>query len=101
MSCAQCGATLAIPSLRDANAAVQALAPALRANAAHPPPEIVRRRLDALDADLPRRREWAETMEREANQRNSDVEWRSLFRRGRAALIALAILFVWWRLWRR
>jgi predicted nucleic acid-binding Zn ribbon protein len=101
MSCAQCGATLAIPSLRDANAAVQALAPALRANAAHPPPEIVRRRLDALDADLPRRREWAETMEREANQRDSDFEWRPLVRRGRAALIALAILFVWWRFWRR
>ena len=104
MSCAQCGATLAIPSLRDANAAVQALAPLLRANAAHPPPEVVKRRLDAIDADLPRRREWAADMERDAQRdkgrADDDFEWGSLLQRGtnpvRAVLIALVIWFAWW-----
>jgi hypothetical protein len=103
MSCAQCGATLAIVSLREANAAVQALAPALRANAEHPPAEVVKRRLDAIDADLPRRREWAAGMEREARrettQLDDEFEWASLFRRGtnpiRALLIALVLWFAW------
>ena len=58
ISCSQCGATLAITSLAEAHAQVQALAPALRAAAARPSPEVVKRRLDALDEDLPRRREW-------------------------------------------
>jgi predicted nucleic acid-binding Zn ribbon protein len=107
MSCAQCGATLAISSLREANAAVQALAPLLRANAAHPPAEVVKRRLDALDADLPRRREWAASMQREADaeSRGADesFDWSSLTGSGtnpvRAVLIALVIWFVWW-FWR-
>src|ERR1035441_6583708 len=94
MSCAQCGATLAITSLREANAAVQALAPLLRANAAHPPAQVVQRRLDAIEADLPRRREWAAGMEREARresgQGGAEFEWSSLWQRGtnpvRAAL---------------
>ena len=38
ISCSQCGATLAITSLADAHAEVQALAPALRAAAARPSP---------------------------------------------------------------
>jgi predicted nucleic acid-binding Zn ribbon protein len=107
MSCAQCGATLAIASLREANAAVQALAPALRAAAAKPPAEVVKRRLDALDADLPRRREWAATMQREAERQSPEVgesfDWSSLFSSGtnpvRAVLIALVIWFAWW-FWR-
>jgi predicted nucleic acid-binding Zn ribbon protein len=106
MSCAQCGATLAISSLREANAAVQALAPVLRANAAHPPAQVVKRRLDAIEADLPRRREWAAGMEREARrdatQLDDEFELSSLFRRGtnpaRAVLVALVIWFVW-RYW--
>jgi hypothetical protein len=69
VSCSQCGATLAITSLADANASVQALAPALREAAAHPSAHVVKRRLDALDADLPRRREWAAAMEAEAGER--------------------------------
>jgi hypothetical protein len=101
MSCGQCGATLAIPSLREANAAVQALAPLLRANTVHPPAEVVKRRLDALDADLPRRREWAADMQREAEQQSPGAdEWSSLTGSGtnplRAVLIALVIWFVWW-----
>jgi predicted nucleic acid-binding Zn ribbon protein len=103
MSCAQCGATLAITSLREANAAVQALAPLLRANAAHPPAQVVQRRLDAIEADLPRRREWAAGMEREARresgQGGAEFEWSSLWQRGtnpvRAVLIALVAWFVW------
>jgi hypothetical protein len=107
LSCAQCGATLAISRLADAHAQVQALAPALRAHAARPSPTVVKRRLDALEADLPRRREWAATMESEARQgrggfADADIErdWSSLFSRGtnpvRAVLIALVIWFVWW-----
>ena len=107
MSCAQCGATLAIPSLREAYAAVQALAPALKANAEHPPPQVVKRRLDALDADLPRRREWAAEVEAEARARRGQGEqsfaWSSLLERGtnpvRAVLIGVAIWLVW-RFWR-
>jgi len=105
MTCPQCQATLAIPSLADAYASVKALAPALRQHAEHPAPEIVKRRLGALAADLPRRREWAAEMEREARQRNhpgTEFEWSSLWRREtspvRAALIAAA-LWIAWRYW--
>ena len=107
LTCAQCGATLAISRLADAHASVQALAPALRAHAAQPAPHIVKRRLEVLDADLPRRREWAAKMEAEARQGQStewaagdDRDWTSLFGGGtnpvRAVLIALVIWFVWW-----
>jgi len=102
ISCSQCGATLAITDLAEANAAVQALAPALRAAAARPSPAVVKRRLEALDADLPRRREWAAGMEREARERRGDddsFEWSSFWRRGtnpvRAAILALVVLWLW------
>jgi hypothetical protein len=106
ISCSQCGATLAITSLAEANACVQALAPALRAALAKPPPHVVKRRLDALAADLPRRREWIARMELEANQQRGrdDVgfDWSSLRSRGtnpvRAVLIAVALWLVW-RYW--
>jgi Zn-finger nucleic acid-binding protein/predicted nucleic acid-binding Zn ribbon protein len=107
LQCAQCGATLAISRLADAHASVQALAPALRAHAAQPAPHVVKRRLEALDADLPRRREWAAKMEAETRQARGGAwstgderDWTSLFSSGtnplRAVLIALAIWFVWW-----
>lgn len=107
MSCAQCGATLAIPSLREAYTAVQALAPALKANAEHPPAEVVKRRLEALAADLPRRREWAAEMEDEARQRRGrgrmPIDWSSVVEHGRhpfrTAMIGAAIWLVW-RFWR-
>ena len=103
MSCAQCGATLAIPSLREAYAAVQTLAPVLRANAAHPPPEVVKRRLDAIEADAPRRREWAAAMEQDARRDTTrlgeDSPWSSLFTGGtnpvRAVLVAVVLWFAW------
>ena len=107
MSCAQCGATLAIPSLREAYAAVQALASALKANVEHPPPQVVKRRLDALAEDLPRRREWVAAMAAETDARRGrggpPIEWSSWTERGphlvRAVLIGAAIWLVW-RFWR-
>jgi predicted nucleic acid-binding Zn ribbon protein len=102
MSCATCGATLAIPSLRDAYAAVEKLAPILKANAEKPPPEVVKRRLSAIQADLPRRREWVAGMEAEARARRGHgepVEWPTLVERGgkalRIGLVVAAVLAAW------
>jgi hypothetical protein len=106
ISCSQCGATLAITSLAEANASVQALAPALRAAAEHPAPQVVKRRLEALSADLPRQREWAAGMQAEAEARRgrgAEIDWSPLVSRigvpTRAVLIALALWAVWhfWR----
>lgn len=109
VDCAQCGATLAVSRLAEAHERVATLGPALRAHAAKPAPEVVKRRLEALDADLPRRREFAAKMEAEASQRRShggfgdDFDWSDLFGSGtnplRAVLIALVIWFVWY-FWR-
>jgi hypothetical protein len=111
LDCATCGATLAINRLAEAHARVDALAPALRAHAAKPAPDIVKRRLDALGADLPRRRAWAKEMEAETRARRGfgrgegdgdgeDADWRSLFSSEtnplRALLLALVVWFVWW-----
>ena len=102
MRCAQCGATLAIASLADAYAGVQALAPALHSHAERPSPQVVQRRLEALQADLPRRRRWIADMERDAHAEKASsggFEWSSLFRREtnpvRAALVALVALLAW------
>lgn len=105
LQCAQCGATLAVSRLAEAHAAVNALAPALRAHAERPAPHVVKRRLDALDGDLARRREWAAAMEAEARQGNpDDADWSAAFGAGtrpwRAIALALALWFVWW-LWDR
>ena len=81
MSCATCGATLAIPSLRDAYAAVEKMAPLLKANLAKPPPEVLKRRLAAIDGDLPRRREFVAGLEKEAWERRGyrePFDWSSL-----------------------
>jgi hypothetical protein len=103
VDCAQCGATLAVSRLGDAHERVATLGPALRAHAQKPAPEVVKRRLEALDADLPRRREFAAKMQAEADQRRGrgDVgDWGDLFSSGtnplRAVLLALAIWFVWY-----
>ena len=107
ISCAQCGATLAITSLADANAEVQALAPALRAAAERPSPQVVKRRLDALDEDLPRRREWAAAMQAEADERRGrtdrEVDWQPLLARiGTPARVVLGVVAAWfvWHFWR-
>ena len=106
LGCAQCGATLAISRLAEAVERVDALAPALRAHALKPAPQVVKRRLEALEADIPRRREWAQSMEAEVRARrgessgDDEVGWRSLFSSGtnplRAVFLALLIWFVWW-----
>lgn len=109
LGCMQCGATLAISRLAEAHDAVAALGPALRAHAQRPAPEVVKRRFAALDADLPRRREFAAQMEAEASQMRHGRrewagwgEWEGWFGREtnplRAVLFALVIWFVWW-LW--
>ncbi len=106
MSCATCGATLAIPSLRDAYAAVEKMAPLLKANLAKPPPEVLKRRLAAIDGDLPRRREFVAGLEKEAWERRGyrePFDWSSLKGRGtnpvRAVLIGVGI-WLMWRFWR-
>jgi predicted nucleic acid-binding Zn ribbon protein len=102
MSCAQCGATLAIPSLREAYAAVEKLAPVLKANAERPPAEVVKRRLEAIQADLPRRREWVAGMEEEARQRRGHgkpIEWSTWVERGPQLARAAAIVAAAWVLW--
>lgn len=101
LRCAQCGATLAISRLAQAHEQVRSLGPALRAHAQRPAPKVVARRLEALDADLPRRREWVRQVEAETQeQRGREWNLEGLFDNGtnplRAVLIALAIWFVWW-----
>jgi Zn-finger nucleic acid-binding protein len=104
LGCRHCGATLAISRLAEAVDRVKALAPALRAHALKPAPATVRRRLEALDADIPRRREWARGMEADAQRQRGGEDdasdWRALFSREtnplRAVLLALVVWFVWW-----
>jgi ribosomal protein S26 len=111
ISCAQCGAILAVSRLAQAHESVAELGPALRAHAQRPAPDVVERRMAALDADLPRRREWAAQMEAEASARRGELQtgdggwsWRDFVSWGwesrtnplRAVLIALVIWFVWW-----
>ena len=106
IDCDTCGATLAVNRLAEVHAQVDALAPALRAHALKPAPAVVKRRLDALGADIPRRRDWARQMEAESRARrgfggdDDDADWRSFFSRDtnplRAVLLALVIWFVWY-----
>ena len=103
LSCAHCHATLAISRLADAHARVADLAAALQAHAAKPAPEVVKRRIAALQADMPRQREWVAEMQAGAQrgrQRDDDFDWSSLFSSGtnpvRAVFIALAIWFAWY-----
>ena len=103
LSCAHCGATLAVSRLAEAHARVEELAAALKAHAAKPAPEVVKRRLDALGTDLPRRREWVANMQADAQRRSrldEEFDWGSLFSSGtnpvRAVFIALAIWFAWY-----
>ena len=104
ITCAHCGATLAISRLAEAMERVSVLAPALRARALKPSPEIVQRRLAGLNADLPRRREWIKAMDAETRGGwpgdDDHSPWRALLNRQanpwRAVLLALAIWFAWW-----
>lgn len=101
LSCAQCGATLAITRLAQAHDCVAALRPALLAHDRKPSAEVVKRRLATLEADLPRRREWAAQLEAEARaesggERSWGHWWGAETNPFRAVLIALVVWFVWW-----
>jgi Zn-finger nucleic acid-binding protein len=103
IACTQCGATLAISRLAEAVERVDALGPALRAQALAPDPEVVKRRLAELDADLPRQRERVESMKASVHGAwagdDDRSAWRALFsgrtNPWRAVLLALAIWFAW------
>jgi hypothetical protein len=101
LSCAQCGATLAITRLAQAHDSVAALGPALLAHDRKPSAEVVKRRMATLDADLPRRRDWAAQLEAEARAASGgEREWNHWLGAQtnplRALLIALLIWLAWW-----
>jgi hypothetical protein len=103
LSCAQCGATLAVSRLAEVHARVDELSAALKAHAAKPAPDVVKRRLEALHADVPRRREWVADMQADARQQSrvdEEFDWGSLLSPGtnpvRAVFIALLIWFAWY-----
>ncbi|MEP6876399.1 MAG: hypothetical protein ABI887_18745 [Burkholderiales bacterium] len=103
LSCVHCDATLAVSRLAEAHARVEELAAALKAHAVKPAPAVVKRRLDALGTDLPRRREWVAEMQADAQKRSrldEEFDWGSLLSPGtnpvRAVFIALAIWFAWY-----
>jgi Zn-finger nucleic acid-binding protein len=108
IGCAQCGATLAVSRLADVKARLDELAPALRAHALKPAPEVVKRRLAALAADVPRRRAWIADMQADAAHQQEQVreefDWTSMWSAGtnplRAVFIALLLWFVWYFLGR-
>ena len=102
LSCVQCGATLAISRLGLAHECIAALGPALLEHARKPSPEVVKRRLAALEGDLPRQREWVAQVEAEARQAGHvEREWPVILgfetRPWHAVLIALVLGFLWWR----
>jgi hypothetical protein len=107
LQCPTCGATLASPDLRRAHAVLRSLAPALQAHLRSPAPHVRARRLDALRADVERRREWIRGMEESAAQAGGpeDVEesWLPSVEPGRLqqwarvlAGVLLAFVVIWW-----
>jgi hypothetical protein len=75
----------------------------LRAAAERPSPGVVRRRLDALEADLPRRREWAAQLQAEADAQRGrtvdETDWSELGERWKVPAIAIGVAFVLWIGW--
>jgi hypothetical protein len=102
LQCTQCGATLAVGQLSQAHQAVSVLERALREHAKSPAPHVVARRLQRLEADMPRRREWARQMEAEASSEPAEVGdgdlWEELRERPwRVAVMAvLLVCLLWW-----
>jgi hypothetical protein len=102
ISCSQCGATLAITSLAEptprSRRSRRRCARRRRAVA-----DVVKRRLDALDQDLPRRREWVASMQAEADARRGrsvdETDWDETFARWKPVFAVLAIAFVLWIAW--
>jgi hypothetical protein len=101
MQCGHCGATLAVSQLADAHRAVGVLEQALREHARSPAPHVRARRLQALEGDLWRRREWAREMEAEARAQGDSVHrafWEDLTDRPwqvvAAAMLLLLVFFL-------
>lgn len=98
--CEQCGATLAVGQLSQAHQAVSVLERALREHASSPAPHVRARRLEALEGDLSRRREFARQMEAEANayrDREGEGFWDGARERPwQFAAAAALLLLVWW-----
>ncbi|NUZ04885.1 zf-TFIIB domain-containing protein [Piscinibacter koreensis] len=105
-SCSSCGATLAVAQLAQAHAAVSALGALLHEHARNPAPHVVARRLEALEADLPRRRDWAREMQADADRRlGHDPEperdgWEGRRHIGWVIDAAQALWSLLWRSWR-
>jgi hypothetical protein len=105
-SCSSCGATLAVAQLAQAHAAVSVLGEALREHARNPAPHVVARRLQAIEADLPRRRAWAQEMQADADRGHGaepdlDRNWWDEVRNTRwGVIVAAGALWALWRVWR-
>ena len=104
MQCGHCGATLAVSQLADAHRAVSVLEKALREHERSPAPHVRQRRLQALQGDLERRREWVREMEAEAGAQREPVErafWEDLTERPWHVVAAAAVLlFVYFAFYR-
>jgi hypothetical protein len=103
IGCAHCGATLALTNLADVSSALASLAELLKQHAQKPAPEIVAKRLAALEGNTQRQREFAAQMEAEARSRHGDVlgtgGWGgepALPRWGAMALLVVFALLAWW-----
>ena len=103
-TCSQCGTTLAVGELREAADALGTLEAALRAHARSPAPQVKARRLAALEADLPRRREWVRQMEAETAAAHPEASDRNLLddlrERPWTVGAAALLMFLAWTLWR-
>jgi hypothetical protein len=101
LSCVQCGATLAVSRLAAAHECIAALGPALQEHARKPSAEVVKRRLAALEGDVPRRREWVAQVEAEARQAGHvESEWPVILgfelKPWHAVVTALVLGVLWW-----
>ena len=105
ISCPQCHATLAIANLGEAYDAVKSLAATLKQIATKPPPELVKRRLEAIEGNAAEQRRWAVDMERETRREpGPDDEtaygwvWRNSPKPLRIAFVVGTILIIGWNL---
>ena len=99
IACRHCGATLAVTRIGAATRAVATLGEALRQHAARPAPEIVARRLQAIDGNAQRQRAFAAEMEAQARERTGGY-WRigdeGDSRRWQAVAAVALIAFLLW-----
>jgi hypothetical protein len=99
IACTHCGATLAVTRIEEATRAVAALSESLRRHAQRPAPEVVARRLESIEGNRQRQREFVAEMEAQARERRGG--WWQLGDEGRSpawsAGIAVALIaFLLW-----